>query len=302
MIGLPIERILLRRALDVGAAAKIGRVAIPERRGPDLAAFLLDDLELDAIDRHRVGPDQQRLRFPDELRIPAERAAVIDGADAVHDVQHRFRSQRSDAAHHRNHGVGVGLGVHVGPRDVVERAVGQVLQAAGHARRVVLFQAGQVDDLGGFARHDAGQVGPGLALAETIHLAIDLGVVAAAVDVARSLHRPALIEPDDTDACRHLRVIAVDLELIRVPVVDDDVAVRHTGAIQRGDHLAQQGDRGHRGRGARGIDLDRDDVGRHDEARPGVRGVASPVSAAMPCVSMARTAGWSMRRFRIACG
>ena len=44
-------------------------------------------------------------------------------------------------------------------------------------------------------------------------------------------------------------------------------------AIQRGDHLAQQGDRGHRGRGARGVDLDRDDVGRRDEARPGVRGI-----------------------------
>ena len=68
VIGLPVERILLRRALDVGAAAEIGRVAIQQRRRPDLAALLLDDLELDAIDGDRVGPDQQRLRFPDELR------------------------------------------------------------------------------------------------------------------------------------------------------------------------------------------------------------------------------------------
>ena len=58
--------------------------------GDVIAAFekSLHDLQLDPIHGHRIGPEQQRLRLPDELRIPGEGAAVVDGSDPVHDVEH----------------------------------------------------------------------------------------------------------------------------------------------------------------------------------------------------------------------
>ena len=159
------------------------------------------------------------------------------------------------------------FGWHVRARDVVERAVGEVLQAAGHARRVVLFHHRQVDDLGHFRRDDLAEIRTRLAFAEAIHLAEDLAIVAA---VRLAVGGPFLIEADHAHAGRHQRVIPVHFQLIRVAVVDDDPRVRHADRVQRADHFAQQRDLRGGLRRARRIDLDADDVGLVEEAGPGV--------------------------------
>ena len=132
------------------------------------------------IHGHRVGAKEQRFRLPHELGVPGEGAAMVDRAKPVHDVEHGLRAQRGDAAHHGDDRVGVGLRIHVRAGDVVEGSVGEVLQAAGHTRGVVFLQTGQVDDLVGFGRDDAREIGAGLALPETVHLAEDIRIVSAA--------------------------------------------------------------------------------------------------------------------------
>ena len=63
--------------------------------------------------------------------------------------------------------------------------------------------------------------------------------------------RPILVLDDDHVAGGdHVHVVAVDLELIRVAVVDDDARVRNDDGVERANDLAQERDRGDGCRGA----------------------------------------------------
>src|SRR5438552_18671840 len=84
---------------------------------------------------------------------------------------------------------------------VVERAVTQVLETAGHTRCRMIFHRGHVDDLRDPMRDDAGHVRTGLPLTEEICLTIDIHVIAG---------QPAegILNAYDANSGRYKRLIA----------------------------------------------------------------------------------------------
>src|SRR5437867_991939 len=121
--GLAVEAVLLRVSLHLAGAVEVARIAVPERGSPLFSPLRLHGLELDPVDRDRVGAENQPLCLPDKLRDAGEGPGVPYRPQSVHDVQHGLAAQRLDRGEQWDQRIGVALGRDVGARDVVERAI-----------------------------------------------------------------------------------------------------------------------------------------------------------------------------------
>src|SRR5436190_664633 len=67
---------------------------LPNRHGTLGFAFVVDHIDQEAIDRHRVGPENNLLREERKAWRLGERATMPDSPQPIHYVQHRLRPQR----------------------------------------------------------------------------------------------------------------------------------------------------------------------------------------------------------------
>ncbi len=151
-------------------------------------------------------------------------------------------------------------------RDVREAAVGDVLQAARDAGGAVILHVRDVDDLGQALRHQAHHVRARVLFAEEIRLQVGGRIVAAVVDVTIGA-----LGGDDLQALGKMRRVVALVELILETLVEVDLRYRHADTGELADGLGDDLVRGYAVRIAAAIDLDADDVGRHEEPPPGVR-------------------------------
>ena len=110
----------------------------------------------------------------------------------------------------------------MGARNVIESTVGQVLESSSNSGCRVVLHGGHVDNLRHFAGHNPCHVGSGLPLAEEIGVAINIRLVAH--DAAGE----GVLDTHDANSSRQQRLIATDIHLIRIPVVDYDISRRHS--------------------------------------------------------------------------
>ena len=150
-------------------------------------------------------------------------------------------------------------------RHVGEAAVGDVLQAAGHAGRPVILHVGDVDDLRQPARHQPHDVRPRVLFAEEIRLEVGGRIVAAVVDVP-----VGALGRDDLDALWQVRRVVALVHLVLKPLVHVDLRHRDADARQLAHDFGHDLVRGDAVRIAAAVDLDADDVRRFEEAPPGV--------------------------------
>src|SRR6476660_4690971 len=96
----------------------------------------------------------------------------------------------------------------------------------------MILHGRNIDDLGELSGNEAGHVGTRLPLSEKVGLAIDSVIVAGMVS------KP-LLNPNDANSRRAQCLIAADIDLIRVSVVDHDVAGRNSSPLHPGYDLAK---------------------------------------------------------------
>ena len=152
-------------------------------------------------------------------------------------------------------------------RHVGEIAVGDILQAAGDARRAVVLHVGHVDDLGEALRDQAHQVGAGVLFAEEVDLHVGGGIVAG--DPAAQRFGGLDVHPGGDVA-----VVVDRIHLVLEALVDPHLRGLHAHHAEIAHDFRHDFRRGHDARRARAVDLDADHVLRADEARPSVARVA----------------------------
>ena len=176
---------------------------------------------------------------------------------------------------------GVGLGRAVRPGDVVDEAVAHVLQRPGHARRAVVLDHRQEDQLVHPPRDDQAEVRAEVAvvlgvvpLVDEVHLHELVGIVAGDRVVAGEGHLELGLvvaaggEAAPTDAFgEDLGDLRGD-QFVLVAVEDEDVPRLHAGRLQPLDHLEDQLVRRVGIRIPVGHDLDADDVAGFEERSP----------------------------------
>ena len=186
-----------------------------------------------------------------------------DAAQAVHDIQHDARRTGSVAGERADERQGVGLLALCEPGDVGKVAVGDVLQAAGHARRLVLLQVGHVDDLGERLGDQPRQVRTRVVFAEEARFDVRFRIVVEN-RTARSLYRVNI------HAFGQVLAVAHALQLVVETLVHPDLFGRHADGDQvLGDARHHFGSRTDLRR-SRAVHLDADHVFGRNKPRPGV--------------------------------
>src|SRR5579872_760874 len=150
----------------------------------------------------------------------------------------------------------------MGARYIVEGAIGQILESSGDTGRRVIFHGRDVDDFRDFLRYDGCHVGTGFPLAEEIGVAVNLGFVAIPAT------GECVLDAHNANLWRQQRLITADIDLVGIPVVDQDVPSRHPNGADSRNNLAN--DLGRRTASGRSgwVDLDADNVFRFDEFGP----------------------------------
>src|ERR1035438_8447879 len=105
----------------------------------------------------------------------------------------------------------------MGARNVIESTVGQVLESSSNSGCRVVLHGGHVDNLRYFVGHNPSHVRSGFPLPEEIGIAINIRLVA---DYAAG---EGVLDAHDANSSRQQRLIAADIHLIRISVVDDDI-------------------------------------------------------------------------------
>src|SRR5439155_19488878 len=94
-----------------------------DRFHSDRHTLLVDLVPADVVQRDRVGREIERAMFPHELR-PSGRTAVVEGFDAVEDMQHSFVANHGHLDHSRyNSAASIEALRSVAPADVFCHAV-----------------------------------------------------------------------------------------------------------------------------------------------------------------------------------
>src|SRR5215469_7259827 len=154
--------------------------------------------------------------------------------------------------------------------NVVEGAVSQVLERSGDARRRMILHRGHIDDLRDFVRDNTGHVGTGFPLTEEIRITINIRLIAN-----HTACEPVL-DSYDSHFGRQQRLIAANIDLVRVSVIHHDMARGYSNRSDCRDNLPYDlGGRTTSWR-TRWIDLDANNVLGFDKFCPGVaRGTLS---------------------------
>src|SRR5579871_5359956 len=137
-------------------------------------------------------------------------------------------------------------------RDIVERAISQVLERSSNTGRRVVLHRRHIDNLRHFASHNCCHVRAGFPLAEEISIAIYFRLI--------STHTAGegVLDSHDANLGRHQRLITADVHLVRVSVVNDEVPRRHSNQPDPGNDLPYEFGRRTTSRRTRWIDLDAD--------------------------------------------
>src|SRR5262249_43217498 len=80
--------------------------AIPNRPRVLARAFLVDNADLQPVDRYRIGAEHHQLGIKPEFALERERPAVPYAAQSVHNLQHRARPQRLRAGQRSDERIG----------------------------------------------------------------------------------------------------------------------------------------------------------------------------------------------------
>ena len=180
-----------------------------------LARWASINVPLDVVHRHRVGREEDGVVLPGPLAVFArERPALVDAADAVHDLEDELLADDRVADHLGDELVAdVGEVVAVRAGHVVDRAVAHVLEGAGHAGRAVVLEDRDRHDL-------VDRLGHQLAEMRAV-LAVVLGVVAVGDQVHPD--ERVVVEAGDRIACGMRGNRAVNWFALRVEPAPADV-------------------------------------------------------------------------------
>src|SRR5215469_7349012 len=116
-------------------------------------------------------------------------------------------------------------------RNIIEGTVGQVLEGSRYAGCRMVFHRGHVDDLRDLVRDNAGHVGAGFPLAEEIRITINTRLIANHTACER------VLDAYDSDFGRQQRLIAANIDLVRVSVIHHDMARGYSNRSDCRDNL-----------------------------------------------------------------